>query len=44
MASKKKLVYVVYYSMYGHVSTLARQVASGVEQAGGLRLELNFKQ
>jgi flavorubredoxin len=35
MADKKKLVYVVYYSMYGHVQTLAREVAKGVELAGG---------
>ena len=35
MGDRKKSVFVVYYSMYGHVQTLAREVAKGVELAGG---------
>ncbi len=34
--SNKKVVYVVYYSMYGHVSTLAKQVMVGLEKSGGI--------
>lgn len=33
-ASNKRKVYVVYYSMYGHIQSLARQVAVGLEKAG----------
>ena len=33
--SDKKVVYVFYYSMYGHVSTLAKQIMTGLEKAGG---------
>ena len=35
MVDKKKLVYIIYYSMYGHVQTMAREVTKGVELAGG---------
>ena len=34
MSIQKKTVFVIYYSMYGHVGTLARQVCKGVEKAG----------
>lgn len=34
MSDKKKVVYVVYYSMYGHISQLAKQVVAGLEKAG----------
>lgn len=30
----KKRVYVVYYSMYGHIQALARQIVIGLEKAG----------
>lgn len=32
---KTKTVYVVYYSMHGHVLQLAREVIKGLERAGG---------
>jgi flavorubredoxin len=32
--SPKRTVFVVYYSTYGHVEKLARQVAKGLERAG----------
>lgn len=35
MSAKKRCVYVVFYSTYGHVEKLAREVAKGVEKAGG---------
>jgi hypothetical protein len=35
---KTKSVYVVYYSMYGHVLQLAREVVKGLERAGGIYL------
>ena len=28
-------VAIIYYSMYGHVATLAKQEAKGIESAGG---------
>jgi NAD(P)H dehydrogenase (quinone) len=34
MSARKKTVLVIYYSMYGHVQTLAREVCKGLEQAG----------
>ena len=34
MSARRKNVLVVYYSMYGHVQTLARQVVKGLERAG----------
>jgi NAD(P)H dehydrogenase (quinone) len=34
MSAKKKNVYVVYYSMYGHVATMAREICKGLEKAG----------
>ena len=34
--NKKKVVYIVYYSMYGHVLTMAKQIAKGLESAGGI--------
>jgi hypothetical protein len=34
MSGKK--VFVIYYSMYGHVQTLARQQMKGLLRAGGL--------
>jgi NAD(P)H dehydrogenase (quinone) len=34
MSAKGKVVYVVYYSMYGHVQTLARSVCKGLEKSG----------
>ncbi len=43
--NKKKVVYVVYYSMYGHVLTMAKQIAKGLESAGGVQffyLEIYF--
>ena len=42
MVDKKKMVYVVYYSMYGHVQTLARSVVAGVEKSGGMTCFLSF--
>jgi flavodoxin len=35
MSAKKKTVFVVYYSMYGHVDKLAREISKGLEKAGG---------
>ena len=35
MSARKKTVYVVYYSMYGHIQTLAREVCKGLERSGG---------
>jgi flavorubredoxin len=36
-SGSKKTVYVIYYSMYGHISAMARSVARGLEKAGGKR-------
>lgn len=33
--SEKKKVFVVYYSMYGHMYALAREICIGLEKAGG---------
>ena len=33
--SDKKTVYVIYYSMYGHIEALARAQVRGLEKAGG---------
>ena len=33
--SEKKTVYVIYYSMYGHIQALARAQVKGLERAGG---------
>jgi len=35
MSEKKKVVYVVYYSMYGHLQSLAREICLGLEKSGG---------
>ena len=32
--SKKPTVYVIYYSMYGHIEKMAREVLKGVQSAG----------
>jgi flavorubredoxin len=32
--SKTPVVYIVYYSMYGHMEKMARSVATGVERSG----------
>ena len=37
--SDKKTVYVIYYSLYGHVQTLARAECKGLERAGGNNIE-----
>ena len=34
MSAKKKTVFVIYYSMYGHVQALAREICKGLEKAG----------
>jgi NAD(P)H dehydrogenase (quinone) len=34
MSSEKKTVFVIYYSLYGHVEKLARQICKGLERAG----------
>ena len=31
---RKPVVYVIYYSMFGHVETLARTVVKGLERSG----------
>ena len=41
MSETKKVVYVVYYSMYGHIQQLARRIMVGLENAGGY-IYLNF--
>ena len=30
-----KQVFVIYYSMYGHVHTLAKHICKGLEKSGG---------
>jgi hypothetical protein len=35
MSAKKETVFVIYYSEYGHVLTLAREICKGLEKAGG---------
>ena len=35
--SDKKVI-VVYYSMYGHIKTLAKEVVKGLERAGGFNI------
>ncbi len=35
MSATKRCVHVVYYSTHGHIEKLAREVAKGVEKAGG---------
>lgn len=32
---KKKTVFVIYYSTYGHVATMAKHVCKGLEKSGG---------
>ena len=32
--SRQPVVYVIYYSMYGHIETLARAVVEGLERSG----------
>ena len=34
MSAKKKTVFVIYYSMYGHIEALARAQVKGLEKAG----------
>ena len=34
LSARKKSVYVIYYSEYGHVLTLAREVCKGLERSG----------
>lgn len=34
MNNQRKTVFVIYYSLYGHVAKLARQVCQGLERAG----------
>lgn len=41
--SQKKVVYVIYYSMYGHVQTLGREICKGLEKAGGIKENLPVK-
>lgn len=35
MGDRKKTVFVVYYSMYGHLQSLAREICKGLEKSGG---------
>ena len=35
MSAKKKTVFVIYYSMYGHIQKMAREVCKGLEKSGG---------
>jgi NAD(P)H dehydrogenase (quinone) len=32
--TRTPVIYVVYYSMYGHIEKLAREVVKGVERSG----------
>jgi hypothetical protein len=41
MSNTPKTVYVIYYSMYGHIQTLAREVVKGLERSGGIFYTLN---
>ena len=34
--NKKKTVYVIYYSMSGHIEKLAREEVKGLQKAGGV--------
>jgi flavorubredoxin len=34
-SARKRTVYVIYYSMYGHIEHMARSVCKGLEKAGG---------
>ena len=34
-SSEAKTVFVIYYSMYGHVDKLSREICKGLEKAGG---------
>ena len=40
MSAAKKTVYVIYYSMYGHIEKLARHEIVGLEKAGGKFISL----
>ncbi len=45
MSAKKKTVFVIYYSMYGHIEALARAEMKGLEKAGGnIKINLKFFQ
>ena len=33
---RRKRVYVIYYSMYGHIYKMAKSIVAGLERAGGL--------
>ena len=33
MSTKKKTVFVIYYSMYGHIKAMAEEVCKGLEKA-----------
>ena len=35
MSARRRNVYIIYYSTHGHIEKLAREVAKGVEKAGG---------
>ena len=35
MSAQQKTVFVIYYSMYGHIDKLAREACKGLEKAGG---------
>jgi hypothetical protein len=43
MSAKKKTVFVIYYSEYGHVLTLAREICKGLEKAGGKQKQIILK-
>ncbi len=34
MSNQPKTVYVIYYSLYGHVQGLAREIVKGLERSG----------
>jgi flavorubredoxin len=42
MSEKKKVVFVVYYSMYGHLQSLAREICLGLEKSGGNEIFSKF--
>ena len=39
MSAKTKTVFVVYYSMYGHIEEMAVHIIKGLEKAGGNQLK-----
>ena len=38
----RKRVYVIYYSMYGHILKMAKAIVAGLEKAGGFFLLIVF--